>query len=70
MLDKAIKQQLKIILNTLTSTPSSKVYSAGIIAEISNVNRFQSQASVAKFSDLIRPSTRSASLKLRTDLWT
>ena len=54
VLDKAIGQQFEIIHNTLTSIPGiGKVYSAGIIAEIDDVNRFQSQASVAKFAGLV-----------------
>ena len=54
VLDKAIEQQFEIIHNTLTSIPGiGKVYSAGIIAEIGDVNRFQSQASVAKFAGLV-----------------
>ncbi len=54
VLDKAIEQQLEIIPNTLTSIPGiGKVYSAGIIAEIGDINRFQSQASVAKFAGLV-----------------
>ena len=44
VLDKAIEQQFEIIHNTLTSIPGiGNVYSAGIIAEIGDVNRFQSQ---------------------------
>ena len=54
VLDKAIEQQFEIIPNTLTSIPGiGKVYSAGIIAEIGNINRFQSQASVAKYAGLV-----------------
>ena len=54
VLDKAIEQQFEIIPNTLTSISGiGKVYSAGIIAEIGNVNRFHSQASVAKFAGLV-----------------
>ena len=53
-LDKAIEQQFEIIPNTLTSIPGiGKVYSAGIIAEIGNIDRFQSQASVAKYAGLV-----------------
>ena len=53
VLDKAIEQQFEIIPNTLTSIPGiGKVYSAGIIAEIGNIHRFDSQASVAKFAGL------------------
>ena len=54
VLDKAIEQQFEIIPNTLTSIPGiGKVYSAGIIAEIGDVNRFAGQASVAKFAGLV-----------------
>ena len=54
MLDKAIEQQFEIIPNTLTSIPGiGKVYSAGIIAEIGDIHRFNSQASVAKFAGLV-----------------
>ena len=54
VLDKAIEQQFKIIPNTLTSIPGiGKVYSAGIIAEIGDIHRFSSQASVAKFAGLV-----------------
>ena len=54
VLDKAIEQQFEIIPNTLTSIPGiGKVYSAGIIAEIGDIHRFDSQASVAKFAGLV-----------------
>ena len=54
VLDKAIEQQFKIIPNTLTSIPGiGKVYSAGIIAELGDIHRFDSQASVAKFAGLV-----------------
>ena len=54
VLDKAIEQQFEIIPNTLTSIPGiGKVYSAGIIAEIGDIHRFESQASVAKFAGLV-----------------
>ena len=53
-LDKAIEQQFDIIPNTLTSIPGiGKVYSAGIIAEIGDINRFASQAAVAKYAGLV-----------------
>jgi len=53
-LDKAIEQQFEIISNTLTSIPGiGKVYSAGIIAEIGDIHRFQSHASIAKFAGLV-----------------
>ena len=54
VLDKAIEQQFEIIPNTLTSIPGiGRVYSAGIIAEIGDIHRFASQASVAKFAGLV-----------------
>ena len=54
VLDKAIEQQFQIIPNTLTSIPGiGKVYSAGIIAEIGDVRRFNSQASIAKYAGLV-----------------
>ena len=54
VLDKAIEHQFEIISNTLTSIPGiGKVYSAGIIAEIGDIHRFSSQASVAKFAGLV-----------------
>lgn len=54
VLDKAIEQHFKIIPNTLTSIPGiGKVYSAGIIAEIGDIRRFNSQASVAKYAGLV-----------------
>ena len=54
VLDKAIEHQFEIIPNTLTSIPGiGKVYSAGIIAELGDIRRFNSQASVAKFAGLV-----------------
>src|SRR5699024_12861635 len=54
VLDKAIEQQFEIIPNTLISIPGiGKVYSAGIIAEIGDIHRFESQASVAKYAGLV-----------------
>ena len=54
VLDKAIEHQFEIIPNTLLSVPGiGKVYSAGIIAEIGDIRRFDSQASVAKFAGLV-----------------
>lgn len=51
--DKAIEQQLSAIPNTLTSVKGiGLVYAAGIIAEIGDVNRFPSQASLAKYAGL------------------
>ena len=54
VLDKAIEHQFEILPNTLTSIPGiGKVYSAGIIAELGDIRRFNSQASVAKFAGLV-----------------
>ena len=54
VLEKAIEQQFEIIPNTLTSIPGiGPVYSAGIIAEIGDIRRFESQASVAKYAGLV-----------------
>ena len=54
VLGKAIERQFEIIPNVLTSIPGiGKVYSAGIIAEIGDIRRFDSQASVAKFAGLV-----------------
>lgn len=53
-LEKAIEQQFEIIPNTLTSIPGiGPVYSAGIIAEIGDIHRFETQASVAKYAGLV-----------------
>ena len=63
-LDKAIEQQFEIIPNTLTSIPGiGKVYSAGIIAEIGDVNRFQSQSSGAKYAGLVWTQHQSGSFQ-------
>jgi len=51
--DKAISEQIKIIPNTLESIGGiGSVYAAGIIAEIGDINRFNNQASVAKYAGL------------------
>ena len=51
--DKAIEAQIKLIPNTLQSIPGiGPVYSAGIIAEIGDINRFKNQASLAKYAGL------------------
>ncbi len=54
VLDKAIERQFELIPNTLTSVPGiGKVFSAGIIAEIGDVHRFEGQASIAKYAGLV-----------------
>ena len=65
-LDKAIERQIAVIPNTLTSVPGiGKVYSAGIIAEIGNINRFQSHASVAKYAGLVWKQHQSGQFEAR-----
>ena len=52
--DKAIAEQMALIPNTLTSVKGiGPVYSAGIIAEIGDINRFPTQASLAKYAGLV-----------------
>ena len=52
--DKAIAEQMTLIPNTLTSVNGiGPVYSAGIIAEIGDINRFPNQASLAKYAGLV-----------------
>jgi transposase len=52
-LDKEIERQFENIPNTLTSIHGiGPVFSAGIIAEVGDINRFQSQAGLAKYAGL------------------
>jgi transposase len=52
-LDAEITRQFKNMPNVLTSLPGiGLVYSAGIIAEIGNINRFDGQAALAKYAGL------------------
>jgi transposase len=52
-LDKEIERQFDILPNTLTSIPGiGPVLSAGMIAEIGDVNRFDGQAGLAKYAGL------------------
>ena len=51
--DKAIKAQIELLPNVLTSIPGiGPVYSAGIMAEIGDINRFAGQAQLAKYAGL------------------
>ena len=53
--DKAIKAQMELLPNVLISIPGiGPVYSAGIIAEIGDINRFNNQAALAKYAGLAR----------------
>ena len=52
-LDKAIAAQMELLPNVLISIPGiGPVYSAGILAEIADINRFDSQAALAKYAGL------------------
>ena len=52
-LEKEIERQIENIPNTLTSIPGiGAVYSAGILAEIGDINRFDSHAALAKYAGL------------------
>ena len=52
-LEKEIVRQFETIPNTLISVPGiGKVFSAGIIAEIGDINRFDGQAALAKYAGL------------------
>lgn len=52
--DKAISDQMELIPNTLISIKGiGPVYSAGIIAEIGDINRFTNQAALAKYAGLV-----------------
>ena len=53
-LDQEIARQLENIPNTLISVPGiGSVFSAGIIAEVGDINRFQGQAGLAKYAGLV-----------------
>lgn len=53
VLNKEIERQFENIPNTLTSVPGiGPVFSAGIIAEVGDINRFDGQACLAKFAGL------------------
>jgi transposase len=53
-LDKEIERQVGNIPNTLTSVPGiGPVLSAGILAEIGDIHRFNGQASLAKYAGLV-----------------
>ena len=49
--DKAIKAQMELLPNVLISVPGiGPVFSAGIMAEIGDINRFENQAKLAKYA--------------------
>ena len=53
-LNREIVRQFENIPNTLTSVPGiGPVFSAGIIAEVGDINRFDGQAQLAKYAGLV-----------------
>lgn len=65
--DKAIQAQMMLLPNVLTSIPAiGPVYSAGIIAEIGDINRFESQAKLAKYAGLAWKQHQSGGFKSET----
>lgn len=58
--DDAIKQQMQAFRTTLDSVPGlGPVYCAGIIAEIGDIQRFDSQSALAQFAGLTWPKYQS-----------
>ena len=53
LFDNAIEEIMKTIPHTLTSVKGiGPVYATGIIAEISDINRFKNQAALAKYAGI------------------
>ena len=62
--DKAIEKMLEAFPQTLTSVKGiGNIYAAGIIAEIGDINRFPSQASLAKYAGLVWYKNRSGNFE-------
>jgi len=62
--DKAIENEFKGFPNTLISVPGlGPVYSAGIFAEIGDINRFPSEEKLAKFAGLTWRKTKSGNFE-------
>lgn len=62
--DKAIADQIALIPNTLTSVKGiGPVYSAGLIAEIGDINRFNNHAALAKYAGLVWQQHQSGSFE-------
>ena len=65
--DKAIKAQMELLPNVLISIPGiGPVYSAGIMAEIGDINRFNSQAALAKYAGLAWKQHQSGDFEAQT----
>ncbi len=65
--DKAIAAQMELLPNVLTSVPGiGPVFSAGIIAEIGDINRFNSHKQLAKYAGLAWKQHQSGSFEAET----
>lgn len=66
-LDKAIKAQVELLPNVLISIPGiGPVFSAGIMAEIGDINRFQNHAQLAKYAGLAWKQHQSGGFEAQT----
>ena len=64
--DKAIATQMELLPNVLISIPGiGPVFSAGIMAEIGDINRFHNQAQLAKYAGLAWKQHQSEISKLK-----
>lgn len=65
--DKAISAQMEALPQVLTSIPGiGPVFSAGIVAEIGNINKFKNQASLAKYAGLTWTQHQSGNYEAQT----
>ena len=65
--DKAITKQMELLPNVLISIPGiGPVLSAGIMAEIGDINRFQNQAALAKYAGLAWQQHQSGNFEAQT----
>ena len=65
--DKAIAAQMELLPNVLTSIPGiGPVYSAGIMAEIGDINRFENHAQLAKYAGLAWTQYQSGGFEAQT----
>ena len=65
--DKAIAAQMELLPDVLTSIPGiGPVYSAGIIAEIGDINRFENHAQLAKYAGLAWTQYQSGGFEAQT----
>lgn len=66
-LDKAIEDQIALIPNTLASIKGiGPVFSAGIVAEVGNIHRFDDQAALAKYAGLVWQQHQSGNFEAQT----